>query len=80
MPTIQIGMCAGRTVDQKRDLVQRVTQAVGDALGVGPDAVRIADHRERTSQRCSRGSAEERLVRNDSTNQTDRLTPGIATS
>ena len=41
MPTIQIGMYPGRTLDQKRDLVRGVTQAVCDALGVDPDAVRI---------------------------------------
>ena len=41
MPTVQIGMYPGRTLDQKRDLVQRVTRAVCDALGVDPDTVRI---------------------------------------
>ena len=41
MPTIQIGMYPGRTLDQKRDLVKGVTQAVCDALGVDPDTVRI---------------------------------------
>jgi 4-oxalocrotonate tautomerase len=36
-----IGMFPGRTLDQKRDLVKGVTQAVCDALGVDPDTVRI---------------------------------------
>ena len=40
MPTVQIGMYPGRTLDQKRELVQRVTRAVCDALGIDPDTVR----------------------------------------
>jgi 4-oxalocrotonate tautomerase len=39
MPQVQITMLTGRTVDQKRRLVQRVTQVLCDELDAKPEAV-----------------------------------------
>ena len=41
MPIIQIDMIEGRTVEQKRDLVKKVTQAVCDAIDAKPERVKI---------------------------------------
>ena len=41
MPTIRVEMYEGRTLDQKRELVRSVTDAVCSALGVEPRAVQI---------------------------------------
>jgi 4-oxalocrotonate tautomerase len=41
VPLIKIGMIAGRTIDQKRKLVQAVTHAVCDTLDVTAEKVRI---------------------------------------
>jgi len=44
MPTIRVELMAGRTVDQKRELVRALTQAVVDTLGAKPEAVDILLH------------------------------------
>jgi 4-oxalocrotonate tautomerase len=41
VPTIHIELWSGRTHDQKRELVELVTEAVVKALGVKPEVVRI---------------------------------------
>lgn len=41
MPTIIVQMFTGRTDEQKRNLVQLVTQSAVDALGVRPEGVRV---------------------------------------
>lgn len=41
MPIIQVEMFEGRTVDQKRDMVKKVTDAVCGALDVPAEAVTI---------------------------------------
>jgi 4-oxalocrotonate tautomerase len=41
MPTIRIEMWSGRTLDQKRKLVKKVTEAVVEALEIQPDEVKI---------------------------------------
>ena len=41
MPTIQIDMIAGRTIEQKRDMVKKVTQAVIDSIACPPETVSI---------------------------------------
>ena len=41
MPTIRIEMWSGRTLDQKRKLVKKVTEAVVEALDLQPDEVKI---------------------------------------
>ena len=41
MPLAQITMLAGRTTDQKRRLVQRVTDVLCEELDAKPDAVVI---------------------------------------
>ena len=44
MPTIQITLIAGRTVEQKRKVAQRVTQVMVEECGVPADAVIVAFH------------------------------------
>ena len=44
MPIIQVNMLEGRTTEQKRKLVSGITTAVVDALGVGPEQVRVMIH------------------------------------
>lgn len=41
MPIVQIHLIEGRTVEQKRALVQKVTDAVCEAVSVPPEAVKI---------------------------------------
>jgi len=41
MPIVQINMLAGRTLDQKRALVKKVTEALGETIGAPPEKVRI---------------------------------------
>lgn len=41
MPTLRIEMWSGRTLEQKRRLVQLVTDAVVEALQVKPEEVQI---------------------------------------
>jgi 4-oxalocrotonate tautomerase len=41
MPTIHVEMFEGRTADQKKSLVEKVTQAAVDALGCKPESVDI---------------------------------------
>lgn len=41
MPIIHIHLIEGRTVDQKRALVEKVTEAVCAAVSVTPDHVKI---------------------------------------
>lgn len=42
MPFVQITLMEGRTVEQKHDLIKKVTDAVGDALGGDPQRIRVA--------------------------------------
>ncbi|TAM10695.1 MAG: 4-oxalocrotonate tautomerase [Nevskiaceae bacterium] len=44
MPIIQVNMLQGRTIEQKRNLAKRMTEAVVEALGVKPQNVRILIH------------------------------------
>ena len=41
MPTVHIDMFEGRTIDQKRDMVKKVTEAIVSSLNVTPDVVTI---------------------------------------
>lgn len=41
MPIVQIELLSGRTVEQKRQMVKEVTQAIASTLSVSPDAVHI---------------------------------------
>ncbi len=41
MPTFHVEMFEGRTAEQKKNLVEKVTQAAVDALGCKPDSVDI---------------------------------------
>jgi 4-oxalocrotonate tautomerase len=41
LPIVQIELLEGRTIEQKRALVAKVTEAITSSLGVSPDAVRI---------------------------------------
>ena len=42
MPFIQVTMMEGRTVDQKHELMQRLTDAVLESVGSDPSRVRVA--------------------------------------
>lgn len=44
MPIIQFNLLEGRSVEQKRVLARRVTEAVVESLGVKPESVRILIH------------------------------------
>ncbi|MBI2874326.1 MAG: 4-oxalocrotonate tautomerase [Firmicutes bacterium] len=41
MPIVQIDLIEGRTVEQKRKMAQKVTEAIVEATGCPPGAVRI---------------------------------------
>ncbi len=41
MPIVQVEIIEGRTIDQKRQMVKKVTEAMCEALGVLPEAVTI---------------------------------------
>ena len=41
MPICQINMMVGRTPEQKRDLIAKMTEAICEAVGVKPEGVRI---------------------------------------
>ena len=41
MPFVQITMLEGRTVEQKHDLIRRLTDATAEALGSDPGRVRV---------------------------------------
>lgn len=41
MPIIEMHLLSGRTTQQKRNAVSKVTDAVVDSLGVRPEQVRI---------------------------------------
>lgn len=41
MPIVQIDMLDGRTVEQKRELVRKVTQAIVETANCPPEAVTI---------------------------------------
>lgn len=42
MPFIQVTLLAGRTVEQKHELIRQLTDATIDALGGDPQRVRVA--------------------------------------
>ncbi len=41
MPIVQIEMLEGRTVEQKREMVKKVTEAIVDTVKVTPDKITI---------------------------------------
>ncbi len=41
MPTVKIEMWTGRSLDQKRSMIQGVTKAIVEALNIPPEAVII---------------------------------------
>jgi 4-oxalocrotonate tautomerase len=42
MPLVQVTMVEGRTVEQKHDLIRKLTEAVHEALGTDHSRVRVA--------------------------------------
>ncbi len=44
MPIVQIDMIAGRTPEMKEKLIQKVTDAIADALQISKDKVHIVLH------------------------------------
>lgn len=41
MPFVQITMLEGRTIEQKHDLIKRLTDATAEALGGDPARIRV---------------------------------------
>lgn len=41
MPIVQIHMFEGRTAEQKRNLVKKVTEAVSETINTPPEAVHV---------------------------------------
>lgn len=41
MPIVQIDLLEGRTLDQKRLLVEKVTQAIIESTGASPESISI---------------------------------------
>ena len=41
MPICQIHLLEGRTVEQKRLLIQKITEAMHEAIGAKPESVRV---------------------------------------
>ncbi len=41
MPFVQITMLEGRTIEQKHDLIKRLTDATAEALGGDPSRIRV---------------------------------------
>ena len=54
MPFLNIQLMKGRTLDQKRELVKSITQAVCDSIDSTPDKVRIVLS-EMDAQDCAVG-------------------------
>jgi 4-oxalocrotonate tautomerase len=42
MPFVQVTILEGRTVEQKHDLIRRLTEATAEAVGGDPQRVRVA--------------------------------------
>ena len=42
MPFIQVTILEGRTVEQKHDLIRRLSDATAEALGGDPSRIRVA--------------------------------------
>ncbi len=42
MPHVQITMLEGRTIEQKRKLVKRITEVVQEELGTKPEGISVA--------------------------------------
>lgn len=55
MPSVTIVLREGRTVEQKRDLVKAVTEAIVRTVGAKPEAVHIMLHDEPAHNLASGG-------------------------
>lgn len=42
MPFIQVTLLEGRTVEQKHDLIRKLTEATAEAVGGDPGRIRVA--------------------------------------
>ncbi|MHB1651147.1 MAG: 2-hydroxymuconate tautomerase [Desulfitobacteriaceae bacterium] len=54
MPIVQIEMFEGRTLEQKRNLVEKVTEAIVESLSITPERVSIII-REMSKESFSKG-------------------------
>jgi 4-oxalocrotonate tautomerase len=41
VPTVQITFAEGRTVEQKREMVRKVTEAISDSIKIAPEHVTV---------------------------------------
>lgn len=55
MPLVQVTMLEGRTTDQKRKLVQRITDAMVEEAGAGREAIVVAFHEVSSESYASGG-------------------------
>jgi 4-oxalocrotonate tautomerase len=55
MPELTIEMVEGRTLEQKRELVRRLTEVVVDVCKVDPSAVTIVIHENRREDKAKGG-------------------------
>lgn len=42
MPFIQVTMLEGRTIEQKHELMKKITEGTVEALGAKPESIRVA--------------------------------------
>lgn len=57
MPFIQVTLMEGRTIEQKHELMKKLTQAVVDSLGSDPARVRVALYEVSTDEWAVGGEA-----------------------
>lgn len=55
MPNVVIDFIEGRTIEQKRELVTRITQALVETINCSPEAVQIILHEVRKDQIANGG-------------------------
>jgi len=55
MPNVVIDFLSGRSIEQKREMVKRVTQAIVETLNCPPEAVQIIMHEISTEQIANGG-------------------------
>jgi len=55
MPNVVIDFLAGRSIEQKREMAKRVTQAIVETINCPPEAVQIIMHEISTEQIANGG-------------------------
>lgn len=55
MPNVTIDILAGRSIEQKREMVKKVTDAIAETMKCKPEAVQIIIHEISTDQIANGG-------------------------